>query len=373
MGGAAPEGGNGAAPEGGIGNGAGPEGGNGNGAVPWWPDTRWRPLGSWGRAGAAAMLLLGLLLMSRPLFLTARQDPTDPGAVYVASMQAAQHLVVDGGRTYAEHTLVWVSWWLGPLAVGAAWATFAVLAGRALVWWRSGRRRAPDWLVPAAVGIGSSLLTLLRPGITPDHPWADRRLVVVLLPTFVLGAVALAAWCVRWARRRLPASLLTATSVAVMAGLFLPPVIGAGPFAVQRTEAGEPEAVRQVCAALRPGDVVLAVDARGANEWPQVLRGVCGRPAAALSPTMTGGTQARVASVAAVGRLVSARGGRLVLLAADSGQAAPNALSALGQRPRQIVSLLSWEDQRTLERAPWRSSRLVVGVWFADWTPPASG
>ncbi len=333
----------------------------------WWPDGHWEPLGGWGRATAGGVLALGVLIASRPLWLVTRQDPLDPGSLYVAAMQRSQGLPVDGGRTYAEDSLQWVSWWIGPVAVLAAWVAFAVLAGRAVAWWRGGAPRPPGWLVPAAVGVGSSVLTLLRPGITPDHPWADRRLVVVLLPTFVLAAVAVAAWCVRWARRRLAASLLAVTAGVAIFALGVGTLAGSAPFVAQRTEVGEPGAAARVCAALRPGDVVLAVDARGANEWPQVLRGVCGVPAAGLTAS---GAQLAT-SVAAVGRLVQARGGRLVLLAAGSPDTGRQALTGLGTSPREAVSVLTSEDQRTLARAPWRSSRLVITVWLADW--PTSG
>jgi hypothetical protein len=228
--------------------------------------------------------------------------------------------------------------------------------------------------VVAAVGWGSSVLTLWRPGITPDHPWADRRFVVVLLPTFLLAAVAAVAWCLRWARRRLPASALTSATVVAGTALAVPLLVGSGPFAIQHTEAGQVEVATQVCDALSPGDVVLAVDSRGANEWPQVIRGVCGHPAATMGPEMMDrGNEARIASVDAIGELVSAGGGRLILLAADTGQAGPNAISSLGHSPREVAAALSWEDQRTVERAPWKSSRLHLGVWLGTWSPPASG
>jgi hypothetical protein len=323
----------------------------------------------WGTAAAAGVLLLGVGLATRPLWQVSRQDPDDPGAIYVAALQASQHLPVDGGRTYAESSLQWVSWWIGPVGVVAAWVAFAVLAGRGVRWWTGGSGRPPVGLIPAAVGAGSSVLTLARPGITPDHPWADRRLVVVLLPTFVLAMTAVAAWCVRWARRRLPVSLLVAVFATAMLVVFLPAVAGSGPFVVQRTEAGEPGAVRQVCAALRPGDVVVGVDSRGYNEWPQVIRGVCNRPAAAINvqePQVAG-------SIDQLGRLVSARGGRLVLLAAGNPGMGDRVLPKLGYHPRQVVSLRTVEDQRTLARAPWRSTRLSIEVWLADWQPAYPG
>ncbi len=319
---------------------------------------------AWPRAAAAGVLLLGAALVSRPLWTVSRQDPNDPGALYVAALQRSQHLAVDGGRTYAEHSLAWVSWWIGPVAIAAAWICFAVLAHRAVGWWRAGSARAPAWLIPATVGFGSSVLTLARPGITPDHPWADRRLVVVLLPTLLLAAVVAAARCRAWTARTLPGRQAVWVTGTAMSALFVPVLAGSAPFAIQRTEAGEPATVARVCAALHPGDVVLAVDPRAANEWPQVIRGVCDHPAAAITLE----TAQRATSVAQLGRMVQARGGHLVLLASSGGDDAQQVLRDLGTDPQLAAMLRSVEDQRTLARAPWRNSRLVTDVWLADWT-----
>ena len=134
---------------------------------------RWLP-----DVAAGLVVLAGLYLASRPLWQVARQDPNDPGSRYVAGMQARQGLPVDGGRTYAEQTVSWLSWYVGPVALVVALAVLAVLVRRAVL--SAGERRVDDWLPALLVASGSTLLTLLRPGITPDHPWADRRLLVAL-------------------------------------------------------------------------------------------------------------------------------------------------------------------------------------------------
>jgi hypothetical protein len=332
-----------------------------------------------GGTAAGLVLLIGVALAVRPLWQTVRQQADDPGVPFVASLQSVQHLAVDGARTYAEWSLAWVVWWLGPVLVIAAWAGFAALARSTVVWLTrpgpaAGRpASAPVWLVPAVVGFGSALLTLWRPGITPDHPWADRRLVPVLLPTFVVAATGVAAWTVRWARRRLPATLLVGTVVAGVLALFGPPLGATAPLAGQRTEAGELAAVRDVCRALRPRDVVVAVDNRGFNEWPQVIRGVCGRPAASLR---VGGARlpdaALRASVTRLGRLVAAHGGRLVVLASGQDDPPQQVLTRIGLRPGQVTHLVTIEDQRSLARPPTHGNELRVGVWLAPWSP-ASG
>jgi hypothetical protein len=286
---------------------------------------------------------------------------------------------VDGGRTYAEHSLNWVSWYVGPVVVIAGWLMLAGLAGAATRWWlQSGRGlrssgapltgpNVPPWLGPAVVGLAGTVLTLYRPGITPDHPWADRRLVPLVLPTLVLAAGAGAAWAGRIARRRWPASLLVTVVAVAGVGMLLPPLLATWPVAGDRTEAGELAAVDQVCGRLEPGDAVLAVDNRTANEWPQLVRGVCGRPAATLKVVepSVGGPPAR----AIADRMVAA-GSRPVLIAGTPDGA--DLLRELGLDPVLVVDLKTTEDQRYLTRVPNGTQSLPVQVWLARWPIPAN-
>ncbi len=318
------------------------------------------------------MLLLGLALATRPLWQTVHQSADDPGVPFVGRLQAAQGQPVDGSRTYAEWSLAWLTWWAGPALVIGAWVTFAVLSGRAVRWLLAGGRprSMPGWLVPATIGFGSGLLALWRPGITPDHPWADRRLVCVLLPLVVVAGTASLARVVRRARRRFPATLFVLTGVLGVAVVLAPPIIATSSFVGQRTERGELAAVDQVCAALRPGDAVVAVDSRGFNEWPQVIRGICGHPAAALNVHGAPLPPAQLRSSAQrLADLVTRSGGRLVLLTAADDPSAARVLAGLGLAPREVTHLVTVEDQRRLVTPPWGSARLVIGVWLAPWQP----
>jgi hypothetical protein len=325
-----------------------------------------------------AVLALGVLLATRPLWLVVRQDPNDSGSRVVAELQLDQGLAVDGGRTYAEHSLDWVAWYLGWFAVAAAWVTFAVLAGRAVRWWRTGDGATgggvPAWLGPAAVGFGSMLLTLYRPGITPDHPWADRRLVPVVLPAVVIAAVAAVAWLARRVagtdRKRRVAG--TAAVVAAVAALVVPVWLGTAAVAAKGTEAGELAAVRAVCDRLGPDDVVLALDPRGSNEWPQVVRGMCGRPAASVRVVgATSDEEAAALTVAPARRLaerIAATGRRPVLLAAE--RQGLTTMRELDLEPEPAVRLDTTEDQRWLTRRPDGVAPLDVAVWLAPWPLP---
>jgi hypothetical protein len=326
-------------------------------------------------AAAALILVIGAGLASRPLWSVSRHAADDPSNAMVAGLQAQQGLAVDGTRTYAEQSVRWLSWYVGPVTLVAALATAAMVAAVAVRWWYSSRpgagpaRPVPPWLIPAAIALGSVLLTLYRPGVTPDHPWADRRFVPVVLPAVTLAAAAAAARAVAWARARRPGGLPLAVGGAAVLALLVPPAVATASLATSRTEVGEPAAVTQVCSALRSGDVVAMVSddtggVRAQNEWVQVVRGVCGRPAAELGGTL----QQQRNSAGELSRLVQGAGHRLVLLSADENDGqAPAALAAMGGHPVRATTLITREDQRTLVRRPSRTSTLVVDVWLAVW------
>jgi hypothetical protein len=314
---------------------------------------RWLP-----DAAAGLVVLAGLYLASRPWWQTVRQDPDDPGARYVAGMQSRQGLTVDGGRTYAEQTVAWLSWYVGPVALVVALAVLALLVRRAVL--SAQVRRVDAWLPALVVASGSTLLTLARPGITPDHPWADRRLLIAL-PLVVALVVTGLAWVLRRSRAADRAWLGVLAACVVGASTVGPALLATWPHRAGGVERGSLAAVQTVCNALAPGDVVMAVDSRAANEWPQVVRGMCGVPALSTTAGLRSDPTRLASTVATVSQEVGSRGGRLVLLAADSTQV----LERLALTPTPAEDVTVREDEHVLERRPSRLDPLPLGVWLA--------
>jgi len=177
----------------------------------------------------------------------------------------------------------------------------------------------------------------------------------------VLLVVATAAVLARWSTRRLPYAALVAISVLVTASLLVPTALATWNHADERVEAGELEAVQQVCAAFRPGDVAMMVESRAANEWPQVLRGFCAVPALSTTTALRADPARLGSAVGQVKSAVDGRGGRLVLVAADSGQS----LRRLGLDSAVLaVNVRVHEDPRLLERRPDHLVTLPIQVWL---------
>ena len=274
----------------------------------------------------------------------------------VAGLQLRQGLPVDGGRTYAERTVEWLSWWLGPVALGIALVVLAVAVSTATRRWQRGD--SPPWAGALLVAATSTALTLWRPAITPDHPWAERRLVSAVALVAVL-VVAAAAWL---ARRPWPAALRLTAAVTALLALVLPTVAASWPHLSHRLEQDSMVAVDDACASFADGDVALMVDARAANEWPQVLRGQCGVPALSTTAALRADADALAAAVEQVRTAVEAQGRRLVLVAAQF----PDTIVELtGAEPALVTDRTVLEDDRLLERRPDSLVPLRIALWSA--------
>ena len=319
---------------------------------------RWLPSRrppAWVGAAAAGLVVVGLAgLATRPLWYVG--FGTGGSVKFIEGLQRAQGVLpVDGNRNYAEDSLIWISWYTGWPALVLAGAALALLIRYAVLGRRDPVSGAPAtrWVLGLGLPVVSALSVVWSPGITPDHPWADRRLVPTVLPVIALLATwAVAAATRRWGR---PALALGLVLVLVPAGF------GSRHLALSRTEAGEPQAVDTACAAFAPGEVALLVDPRSRQEWTAVLREVCDVPAFGIPGNGTDdlATKAQVADVAT---RVREAGGTPVLVA-QSGQPLPG----LTSRPqRQIVDLDTLEQRRELMHPARGLTGLSVQLWRAE-------
>jgi hypothetical protein len=325
---------------------------------------RWLP-------GAVAVLAFVVIagFAIRPYLQTVRAPAALVARQVMARFQRADHLPVDPTRTYAEISLHWVFWYIGVPAVVLGTLGAAVLSRRCL------RGRAPAWTLPLVTFAWAIVTFLYRPAITPDQPWGSRRLVPSVLPGFILLAVWAAGWLLgrvrqtgveRVVRVGLAACfvvLLVLPAVVTSFGLKLRsggPVgikIAAVGLATRRTYQGQIGAVQGMCAAIPRGSTVVFINAGVGDKLAEVVRGMCGNPAADISHRHPSKVERLLLSIEQAGR-------RPVLLGADRSE-----LARYGGPVRQVMALRSTWDPHTLTAPPLYPWPLNLNVWMSEPSP----
>jgi hypothetical protein len=319
---------------------------------------------------AALPVLVMLGFAVRPYVQIVRAQSTASFQSAIAAYQIAENHPIDPSRLYYEISLHWVFWYIGIPAVVLG------TAGAAVLIWRCVRGGQPAWTLPLIVFGWAILSTLYRPAITPDQPWASRRLVPAVLP----GLILLAVWAVRealgWVRRRgIGLTLQGALVGCCVVALVLPATITtfglnlhtSGPggvrltangLALKKTYYGEIPAVHHMCAELPRNGSVLFVDAnetKAGNQLLEVVRGMCGVPAAMVVLPQT-------CRIRQLRRHVRLAGRQPVLLSGYQ-----RALDPFGPS-RQIMDLRTALDGETLTQPPTGTTPFNLLLWMT--VPP---
>ncbi len=197
----------------------------------------------------------------------------------VGQLQASLGLPAQPGRTYAEQTLRWFEWYIGPIAVALAIIGLCLLVTMAI---RSGS--VPATVVLVLVG-GIAALYLWGPSNTPDQIWVTRRYATGALPLFALAA-ALALDVGATAVARVAEARAWAGRVAMVgaAGLVAFPLGTLWPVRDFHSEANFLHAVQEVCRVIGPhAAVALPQGDYDAVTLPITLQDWCHVPTAVLA------------------------------------------------------------------------------------------
>jgi hypothetical protein len=326
--------------------------------------------GNWLPNAAAVLAFVVVLGFAiRPYVQTVKRNS---GAFFdsiIADYQRADHLPVSPERLYYEISLHWVFWYIGIPAVALGTLGAALLARRCL------RGLAPTWTLPLMIFAWAIVTTLYDPAITPDNPWASRRLVPTVLPGFILLAVWGSDWLLARVRRMdVPRVLRVGLAACFALLLLLPATIttfglrakSGGPvgirltadgLAFKTTYGGEIPAVNAMCAAIpRDASVVFVDSGSGgaADRLTETVRGMCGVPTADIA-------HARFRSVEQVVLGIRRAGRQPVLLAGTRSH-----LTGYGGQIRLIMQLRSTQDMNALTAPPTQTLPFDVNVWMTE-------
>jgi hypothetical protein len=226
--------------------------------------------------GAAFAFVLFAMWLARPYL----QHPRGRASNFIRELQIAQHLTVDPGRKYFQNSLRWHAWYLGPAALAAGIVGSGVFLRDTIR-----RGTVAMWALASCFAVVAGVY-LYNASITPDHLWAMRRFVPIVIPGLLLFAVIVVE---RLLRRSHPLGLLTGVALAVL--LVAWPLSATWPVRSERTQPGMLDAVTATCGALGrdAAVVVLPGESQLYRQIPQVLRGFCNVPVAIRTDDFTAG------------------------------------------------------------------------------------
>jgi hypothetical protein len=301
---------------------------------------------------AAGVVGIGLILAwsVRPLMKGGKLSAAVANAV--GGVQRSEHLPVRP-ETFAEHSVQWLSWYLGPITMVLAIAGLCWMAVVAI------RRGTPVVVLILAMAAPLTAMYLWNPDITPLQIWATRRYVPASLPLFVLAAsfavdsAASASW--RIVRDRAWSRLV---AVVGAVGMIVFPISTIWPVRSFDPQANFFPLVNRTCLTIGPnGAVLFASFDSEALQLAQTLRSWCNVPVASLiNPNQ--GTQ-----LAALSASFATEGKTLWILAAS-----PVSISqaSSGLKPVLIDTAVSpREIESTVDRAPAGYATLKLSVYGA--------
>jgi hypothetical protein len=123
--------------------------------------------------------------------------------------------------------------------------------------------------------------------------------------------------------------------------------------------------VHEVCAQLRPNDVVLAIGGRARTEWPGTLKVMCGVNVGYLLDNIDTPQMDDIAA------RVTADGGRLMLLAESSADK-NNAAAQAAWPDKPTGSLITSEATHTLVTRPGKPTEFLTEMWLGEYQPSGS-
>ncbi len=329
---------------------------------------RWLPV-----AVATLTVLIFVGFAVRPLVQTVAGE-TDPTSIaYVAELQKLAGLPIDGRQQYYQDSLYWVIWYIGIPAVLLGAFGLAILARRgvrALLTWQDPTKALRVWALPWMIALWVVVTVLYRPAVSPDQPWASRRLVPFVLPGLILAAI----WASVWLKERagqLGRTRVTSAVVAscCVASLLIPAALtnldigftktatgrhlSAHGMAFRRIGTGELAAVTKLCAAIGPNASVVILDSLTSDRFAQLVRGMCDTPTAVLTKLTPVTVGTVVIGIEGVGR-------RPILLAENESE-----LTSYGGTPREVVNLLTTQEAHNLTSPPTRTWFIHYTLWLS--------
>jgi hypothetical protein len=251
-----------------------------------WPTIR--PLRHWLTSRRGAIAVVAGWIVAAGLLLAWSLRPAGPKAFgannpITAGLQKADNLPIQPGRTYAELSVRWMEWYLGPVALALAIAGLCFLTVRVI------SRGSSRYLVYLVMTGPVTAIYLWNPAITPYQIWALRRFVPAALPLLVLAAAVMLDVAVTFCVSRFGASAWPRRALVIgMSGLIAFPLGATMPVRSFQPQNDDLGLIDTTCRTIGPHAAVLFSPRDfDAVELMQTMRSWCNVPAGELRSALT--------------------------------------------------------------------------------------
>jgi hypothetical protein len=295
---------------------------------------------------------IGLILLSRPLWYISLDKQSLLGII---AIQTKFGLAIDGFRNYAENSLGWMMWYIGPLTVFLAFAGLIIVTVRIL--------KSRNIIFAAFVGVvgGASIVYLNFPSITGDQIWASRRFLPVVIP----GLIALAMMALATVEEYKPKIAskvrrhMTPALLAVAFCCLLGALITSSPFVRTRTYDGEFSHAMKICRRL-PENSALLLTGDYSFTAVQTFRSLCKNDLVVAS--VRHDTELTREDVSKINTSVKGKGKKLYIGALRYNS--PILIDSGVDRPYSSVEVSEYE--RTLTKPPEFTTALALNFYFSE-------
>ena len=217
---------------------------------------------------------------SRPLWMV-NHFQRGTGHQAVRNLQRFEGLPIEDSRSFEEYTFDWIGWYFGPPLLITA------IVGMVLLIFVAVRRRRYGLLMIVAVTLAAAALYFTRVNITPDQPWAYRRILPLITPGFFIAATyALYRLWNLGPIRKIAARWFKIAAVAIASTFLIAPVIVANSLLITPDGDGQYNEIATICESI-DGDAVILSNAGQPWSYALTLRTVCGVDVVTVSENIT--------------------------------------------------------------------------------------
>jgi hypothetical protein len=191
------------------------------------------------------------------------------------AIQESEGLEVDSSRSYAEHSIRWVTWYQGGFFIILGFIGWSLLLRRSMF----EPDRGSDSLLVLVLAT-FAVLYFWRPSINPDHIWVMRRYMTVVIPFGAIVAAFAIDRSVAMVSSRLGRGFSNGTAIVLAAMLLIPPTVVSVPSWDLAELDGLAEDFDAACEAIGTESHVLIVGRSLGHALAQGFRSFCGVPTA---------------------------------------------------------------------------------------------